>query len=84
MVEEAEQCVALVAVHPDDLVHEPARHPQRTPAGDGVGAHERVLDRRELAGDAVGDLGIQHALDAVVEVRTRVVTHAQAVAQASA
>src|SRR4051812_16205776 len=44
-VEEREQRVALVAVHADDLVDEPTGEEQRATAGDGMRAHERVLDR---------------------------------------
>ena len=81
VVQVAEQRVALAAVHPHDLVHEPARDPERAPTGDRVRAHERMLDRWELTGDAVGDLSAGGARHPFVEIVARVVADGELVAQ---
>src|SRR4051812_23910152 len=73
--EEPQQRVALVAAHADDLVHEPARDEERASAGDGMGAHERMLDGRERGHDALGDLLTHVARHPLVEVGAGVVSH---------
>jgi hypothetical protein len=77
----AEQRVALVAVHADDLVHEPPRHEQRASTGDRMRAHQGMFDRWELHGDPIRDLAPHRAGEPFVEVGARRVAHRQLAAE---